>query len=401
LPSVQRCPLLGLKDDEQSRLAFASESHACYRTGKPKPISVEHQRQYCLEKEHITCPIFLNANQKPHRSISSFLTKPQSTPATTLQNEKNVLTPETVAKESENSELVLPLENVTDYLPIDEPKKSSRFAHVWEFVGVLIFGLIIFAGWWLFNNRDLFFPNHTPVQAFIITTIHPTASATATEIFIPNSAHVLALTTTPIVTDTTITPLTPSPSVTASETSTLTSTITSTPSPSTTFSRTPVPSATTCSLPNGWSIYTVVYGDTFIYLANYFNTTVDALLAANCLSSTMLFPGQQLFLPGIPVPATRTSTPTRTPTRTAIPATRTPTRTPTPTHTFTATFTFTFSPTPSFTPTNSPIPPTSTPTDTPTITSVPPTDTPTPLPTETPTEVPTPTPIFQEPTLEG
>lgn len=399
MPSVQRCPLLGLKDDEQSRLGFASESHACYRTGKAKPISNEHQRQYCLEKEHITCPIFLNAGQKPPRSISSFLTKTQPVPVVVPIKEPVDLIPEASALEPEIPALVLPLEQIEDYLPVYEPKKSQRFAHIWEIVGVLIFGLVVLAGWWLFNNRDLFFPNHTPVQAFIVNTVQPSVTVTATEIFIPNSAHILALTTTPIVTDTAGTPITPSVTVTASGTSTRTTTNTASPSPSTTPSRTPVPSITSCSLPNGWSIYTVVYGDTFIYLANYFNTTVDALLTANCLSSTMLFPGQQLFLPGILVPATRTPTPSRTPTRTNIPPTRTPTRTPTPTptHTFTPTFTFTFSPTPSFTPTNTPIPPTYTPTNT----SVPPTDTPTPLPTNTPTDVPTPTPIFQEPTVEG
>ncbi len=393
MPSVQRCPLLGLKDDEQSRLGFASESHACYRTGKAKPISNEHQRQYCLEKEHITCPIFLNAGQKQPRSISSFLPKPQHAPPVLAKQAPVTQIPEAPALEPEIPALVLPLEQVEDYLPVYEPKKSPRFAHIWEIVGVLIFGLIILAGWWLFNNRDLFFPNHTPVQASIVNTVQPSVTVTATEIFVPNSAHVLALTTTPIATDTAGTPTAPSVTVTASGTSTRTTTNTASPSPSTTFSRTPVPSATSCGLPNGWSIYTVVYGDTFIYLANYFNTTVNALLTANCLSSTMLFPGQQLFLPGTLVPRTRTPTPSRTPTRTNIPPTRTPTRTPTPT--------FTDSPTPSFTPSNTPIPPTNTPTDTPTNTSVPPTDTPTPLPTNTPTDEPTPTPIFQEPTLEG
>jgi LysM repeat protein len=394
---------LGLKDDEQSRLGFASVSHACYRTGKAKPISVEHQRQYCLEKEHITCPIFLNAGQKPPRSISSFLTKTQPVPVVVPNQEPIVVTTEATAQAPEIPALVLPLEQVEDYLPVNEPKKTPRFTHIWEFVGVFIFGLIILAGWWLFNNRDLFFPNHTPVQASIVNTLQPSITVTATEIFVPNSAHVLALTTTPIATDTAGNPFTPSASVTASGTSTQTTTNTASPSASTTSSRTPVPPATSCSLPNGWSIYTVVYGDTFIYLANYFNTTVDALLSANCLSSTMLFPGQQLFLPGILVPATRSPTPSRTPTRTNIPPTRTPTRTPTPTNTFTPTFTFTFSPTPSFTPTNTPIPPTETPTNT----SVPPTDTPTPQPTDTPTDEPaptdepTPTPIFQEPTLEG
>ncbi|MHB8132794.1 MAG: LysM peptidoglycan-binding domain-containing protein [Anaerolineaceae bacterium] len=386
MPSVQRCPLLGLKDDDQSRLAFASESHACYRSGKGKPISIAHQREFCLEKEHITCPIFINAGLNPPKPIAvippKLKTEEQAVVAATTQVDEKDEIPEEFS---------------------EEPGLQPRFAHIWEIAGVAIFAIILLVGWWLFNNRDLFFPNHTPVQAFIAKTAQISPTVTSTDIFVPNAAHVLALTTTPIVTDPSGVVVTPSftilPSVTATVTITRTRTRTVSPSPSTSPSRTPTPdlpgstASTSCSLPGGWTTYTIVSGDTLFYFANVFNTTVDAIMQANCLTSTTIYPGQSIFLPGIP----RSSTATFTPTPTREEAHRTNNRTPT--RTFTSTFTFTPLSTLTYTPSNTPsptnIPPTAThtptnitqtatPTPTETFTPLPPTDTPFPSTSTTP-----------------
>lgn len=182
-----------------------------------------------------------------------------------------------------------------------------------------------------------------------------------------------------------------------------------------------------CGPPNWWVRYTVQAGDTMFSLARSRGTTVSQIINANCMVSTRLYTGRQIYLPpggatavptATPVPPpTRTPRPTNTavpPTNTATPppvATMTPTMTSTavtisPTHTATATVTGTATPTASATTTATTVPvtatftPTSTATPVPpthTATSVPPTNTATPLPTHTATAVPptstwTPTP---------
>lgn len=379
MPSVQRCPLLGLKDDDQSRLAFASESHACYRSGKAKPISIAHQREFCLEKEHTACPIFINAALNPPKSAPAFAPKIKT------EEQTIVATGAQVVEIDEKADELLEESTYTD------PEIPSRFGHIWEIAGVAIFVMILLIGWWLFNNRDLFFPNHTPVQAFIAKTAQNSPTVTSTEIFVPNAAHVLALTTTPIVTNSNGVFVTPSltilPSVTATVPITRTRTRTVSPSPSNTLSKTPTPvvpsstSNTTCGLPNGWTTYTIVAGDTLFYFATILNTSVDAIMQANCMTNTTIYPGQSIFLPGIPRAPTLVST--NTPTREQAQSTSTRTRT----RTLTPTFTYSPSPTsvpPTATPSPTNIPPTATPIPTEIPTLVTPTDTPFPL-TSTPT----------------
>ncbi|MCA9974327.1 MAG: LysM peptidoglycan-binding domain-containing protein, partial [Anaerolineales bacterium] len=158
----------------------------------------------------------------------------------------------------------------------------------------------------------------------------------------------------------------------------------------------PPPPRIVCGPPGWWVRYTVQAGDTMFSLAQSRGTTVYQIMNANCLVSTWLYTGRQIYLPpggatavptNTPVPPpTRTPKPTKTavpPTHTATPppvATMTPTNTPiTPTNTPVTT---TNTPTPTntpVTPTNTPITPTNTPaTATATNTPVPPTNTPAP-----------------------
>ena len=196
-----------------------------------------------------------------------------------------------------------------------------------------------------------------------------------------------------------------------------------------------------CGPPATWERYVVQAGDTLFSLAQRRGTTVYAVMQANCLSSSYLFAGRQIYLPPLPVTATPiptvtpipttppppTATPTATPplptathttsptpslvpseTATAVPsatatptlppatatATATATQSPTATATIDATDTPTPTPTPSATATSTP-----TPSPSPTATETPkPTETPTPTPTATavPTDTPTPEP---EPTI--
>lgn len=128
--------------------------------------------------------------------------------------------------------------------------------------------------------------------------------------------------------------------------------------------------------PNGWVKYIIQGGDTLYSIAKASGTTVAQLMAANCLTSDIIHPGDPLFVPRLP--PSRTPVPTRTPARTATPTQRPPTPTPTQRPSDTA------APTPTET-----RPPTLPPTDTrvPSDTPVPPSDTPVPAP---PSETPRP-----------
>ncbi|HID64526.1 MAG TPA: LysM peptidoglycan-binding domain-containing protein [Anaerolineae bacterium] len=144
---------------------------------------------------------------------------------------------------------------------------------------------------------------------------------------------------------------------------------------------TPTLSPTPCQPPLDWQIYVVQRGDTLYSLARRYNTTVYAIVQANCLTNYAIYVGQNLYLP--PLPATPTPTVTQTPT-----ATNTPTATGTPSATATPTSTATATPSPAATPTTTNTA-TSTPTATGTPTTVSPTATATPSPSATLTAVPT------------
>jgi len=54
------CPYLGLIDDPNTSTAFPYEGNSCYRSKRPVPVSMEHQRTHCLADSHIDCPGYLN-----------------------------------------------------------------------------------------------------------------------------------------------------------------------------------------------------------------------------------------------------------------------------------------------------------------------------------------------------
>ena len=114
----------------------------------------------------------------------------------------------------------------------------------------------------------------------------------------------------------------------------------------------PTATAPHCGPPPGWILYTVQDNDNLYRLSIAFSTTVWELQSANCLgNSDYIRAGQRIYVPNVP---TLTLFPTET-------ETATPTLSPTATATATATSTDT--PTPTFTDTQtpSPIPPTDTP----------------------------------------
>jgi LysM repeat protein len=86
---------------------------------------------------------------------------------------------------------------------------------------------------------------------------------------------------------------TPTPESTTSQP--ITSTHSPTPSPSATPTSSPTP--TECPSPTGWQRYTVGTFDTLATIAQKFNTTVDQLMQANCLTAPAVSWGQTIYVP--------------------------------------------------------------------------------------------------------
>jgi len=315
-------------------MTFATESHHCYRLAKHKAIPLDYQYQYCLNENHIRCPIFLRGDRLFPKTIT---TRTVVTPAT--RTTPRITIPTSVFK--------------------------------WALAVAAIF-VLAFISWWVFAKTDFFTRPDPPVQAFgdLPPGVTPTITRTLDE-FLPNQTLIYDLTA--VATGTSSPQLSQAIPVTGEASSTLTETPTTTPSPTT----------IACTLPDGWVVYTVKLWDNLYWLSLSVRTSMEYLIEVNCLSSTTLIVGQELYLPYYPPKASFTSTKSPTPTTTNIPPTRTYTRTFTATSTRTSTPVFTLTITPTSTPTDTPTP---TPTDTPTPT---PTDTPTSTPTEVPTATPT------------
>jgi len=298
-------------------MTFATEIHHCYRLAKHKAIPLDHQYQYCLNENHIRCPVFLRGDR--------LFPKAARTPVT-----------------------VTPASRTLPRLSI--PKSAIK----WGIAVATIF-VLESVSWWVCAKTDIFTRPDPPVQAFgdLPPGVTPTITRTVME-FSPNLTMIYELTA--VATATGNPQLSQVIPVTGESTSTLTVT--------------PTPTTIACSLPDGWVVYTVKLGDTLYWLSFSVRTSMEYLIDVNCLTSTTVVVGQELYLPYYPPKASFTSTKSPTPTRTDIP----------PTRTYTSTFTATPTPTPTFTFTNTPVPPTAT--------SVPPTLTPTDTSTPTPTEIP-------------
>lgn len=145
----------------------------------------------------------------------------------------------------------------------------------------------------------------TPAEMLTPT---PAASITPRSTLVPTATQSPSPTSTPTWTLTPTRSPTPTSTTTATASSTPTSTNTPTPSPSPTATMietlTPTPSLTATPF-----IYSVKAGDTLYDIAARYDTTVNAIMEANGLTSTRLSVGQQLIIP------LATSTPVPTPTQ--------------------------------------------------------------------------------------
>jgi LysM repeat protein len=139
----------------------------------------------------------------------------------------------------------------------------------------------------------------------------------------------------PISSDTPVPPTSPSNTIAPSLTDTALPT--STDTPVTTPTDTSIPSAThkptrtpvPCIPETGWPIYTVQSSDTLYNIARLAGTTYPRLMAANCLTSTLIRAGQKLYVPRLPV-ISATIAPTDTATYTPIVITQIPNQLPSP-----------------------------------------------------------------------
>jgi LysM repeat protein len=102
------------------------------------------------------------------------------------------------------------------------------------------------------------------------------------------------------------------------------------PTPTATLTRTTAPTSppvSSCNPKSGWVSYRVQSGETLFEIGLRYDLTVDAMMAANCLSDQHIEAGQLLRVPPTaarPATATRTSAPTSMPATLGNPALPTP-----------------------------------------------------------------------------
>jgi LysM repeat protein len=78
LPASEKtCPHLGLLHDPLSLMDFPSAENGCYHVTPPSAPSEDHQKKYCLEPGHNSCPLYQKASLKAMpKEISDSLKKP-------------------------------------------------------------------------------------------------------------------------------------------------------------------------------------------------------------------------------------------------------------------------------------------------------------------------------------
>lgn len=262
-------------------MTFSTESHHCYRLAKHKAVPIDHQLQYCLNENHIRCPVFLRGDRLFPKVANTQPARAQTVTATPVPGKSAAI---------------------------------STSAAKWIVVVAAIFSLVLISGW-VFANTDIFTRTDPPVQAYseIPPGITPTITRPVVE-FAPNQTLIYDLTAT--VTDQNKMEATRSIPITGIGSMTATATM----QPSHTPEK--------CVLPDGWVVYTVQLRDTLYWLSQSVTASVEEIMQVNCLTSETLAVGQQIFLPKMPPKIIFTATSTYIPTTTAIPPNPIPTLSP-------------------------------------------------------------------------
>ena len=63
--ALYSCPHLGLGHDRRQRYVVPDSGHQCYYRSRPRPVSLQHQAQYCLHPGHYTCPTLAQSRPRP------------------------------------------------------------------------------------------------------------------------------------------------------------------------------------------------------------------------------------------------------------------------------------------------------------------------------------------------
>ena len=61
--SLNACPFLGMADDPDTLMAFASEWNCCHYAYPPVVVQFRHQQGFCLCSKFTDCPVFLRERQ--------------------------------------------------------------------------------------------------------------------------------------------------------------------------------------------------------------------------------------------------------------------------------------------------------------------------------------------------
>jgi LysM repeat protein len=216
----------------------------------------------------------------------------------------------------------------------DKNEKNNRLI-IGIVIGIIaaIFSCIIVTGVFLLalSEGGIKLALPSPTSTSVPTTTTPLVSSTSA----PTNTLQPTETTRPTATTAVSSP-------TATFTSSPTSTFTSTTPPTLTPTRTqsPLPPRTLvpttppqppagCGPPASWVIYIVQPGDTLSSIGRTYGVTVEQLIFANCLTSTAIYPGHQLYVPNV-APQLPTSTNTIGP---VVTNTQPPPTTPQPTNT--------------------------------------------------------------------
>lgn len=193
-----------------------------------------------------------------------------------------------------------------------------------QIAAVLLFALGIVVLFSVFRGDSLPSVNEIPLSQTAVPVVENTETPTETASPTGTATGTLPPTSTPTLTLTTTQTATPTMTVTPMPTATVTASATSTPSqtpsePTTAPTNAPAvqappptaapnsapdsgvptdPTACVPRIPEGWEDYTVKAGDTLSAVALASGTSVEALIAANCLpASGLLITGQRIYVP--------------------------------------------------------------------------------------------------------
>jgi hypothetical protein len=265
LDNEVNCPYLGLKEDPETRLTFPSLRHYCQNAEPVQSVNLEHQALFCLTANHPNCPVFSNANQN-----------------------------------------ILPEE-----ISITRPGiKRPALTGIVLSIGVLII-LVVF-NWWQFGDANALPSTPQPEEInqnapirLSPTVLLPSTAVPTNNLLTEKSVPSLYL---PGLIDADL------KEITEDEGSIIRQDPTRLPYPA------PVEIKPTemknCRVPSGWVTYAVQSGDTLYEIALTTGTTVAELQSANCMTTTIIWVGQRLYVPRLP---RKIATPTKAPTRSLPP----------------------------------------------------------------------------------